>query len=196
MKTTVYSRLVSLARGQRGVSAIETAIILIAFIVVASVAAYALLASGIMTAGQNREVVRAGTGSAGGTMILRGAVTAFGTPPNTVDRLVFYVVNATESGSAVNLSSSGADAMTVVYTDDFQAVNLAPGSGWSAKWVIGSGNLLEAGERVEIRVTLTGLATPLGSSSTFKLQLQSGQSSALVVQRSTPSQIQPIMDLR
>ncbi|MDA1188073.1 MAG: hypothetical protein O2854_00100 [Chloroflexi bacterium] len=187
--------LASLLRERRGASAIETAIVLIAFIVVASVFGFVMLSTGVFSAGENKEVVLSGLDSANANILLRGSVTAFGTPPNTVDKLVFYVTNSGDSGAAVNLSNSGDSEMSVRYSDDSQALEL-PTSAWSAKWVIGSGNLLEPGERVEITVTLTGLATPLGSSSTFNIRLQPVQGSTLLIQRNTPAQLKVIMDLR
>lgn len=73
-----------LLHDQRGVTGLETAIILIAFVVVASVFAFTVLSTGIFAAERSRETVFAGLQQARGTIELKGSVTARGVPDVTI----------------------------------------------------------------------------------------------------------------
>jgi flagellin FlaB len=59
-----------------GITGIETVIIMIAFIVVASVFAYTVLSAGILSSSQGKAAVFAGIKAAGGAMEIKGAVIA------------------------------------------------------------------------------------------------------------------------
>ena len=68
----------ALSRDQRGVTGLETAIILIAFVVVASVFAFTVLSTGIFSSERGKETVFAGLQEARGTMEPKGGVIANG----------------------------------------------------------------------------------------------------------------------
>src|SRR5688572_32182755 len=85
---------------ERGITGLETAIILIAFVVVATVFAFIVLTTGMFSAERGKETVFAGLQKARGTMEVRGGVvvqsacTTAGTPPVTtcvVDSIQFQV---------------------------------------------------------------------------------------------------------
>ncbi len=61
-----------LLRNERGITGLETAIILIAFVVVATVFAFVVLTTGIFSAERGKETVFAGLQKARGTMEVRG----------------------------------------------------------------------------------------------------------------------------
>ena len=62
-----------------GITGLETAIILIAFVIVASVFAFVVLSTGLFSADRGKETVFAGLEKARGNLEVRGAVTASGT---------------------------------------------------------------------------------------------------------------------
>lgn len=62
-----------------GITGLETAIILIAFVIVASVFAFVVLSTGLFSADRGKETVFAGLEKARGNLEVRGAVTAGGT---------------------------------------------------------------------------------------------------------------------
>ena len=68
----------SLVGDQRGVTGLETAIILIAFVVVASVFAFTVLSIGIFSAEKGKETIHAGLREARSSLQLKGSVTAKG----------------------------------------------------------------------------------------------------------------------
>ena len=74
-----------LRRSERGVTGLETAIILIAFVVVASVFAFTVLSTGIFAAERGKETVFAGLAQARGSIELKGSVIANGVPDITLD---------------------------------------------------------------------------------------------------------------
>ena len=75
---------VGLARGQRGVTGLETAIILIAFVVVASVFAFTVLSTGIFSAERGKETIHAGLREARSSLEIKGSVVAEGVANNTL----------------------------------------------------------------------------------------------------------------
>ena len=67
----------ALLRDQRGITGLETAIILIAFVVVASVFAFVVLSTGLFSAERGKETVHAGLKEARGSPVLKGSVIAY-----------------------------------------------------------------------------------------------------------------------
>ena len=70
--------------GQRGVTGLETAIILIAFVVVASVFAFTVLSTGIFSAERGKETIHAGLRGARSSLELKGSVVAEGVTEKTL----------------------------------------------------------------------------------------------------------------
>ena len=68
-----------LYRGQRGMTGLETAIILIAFVTVASVLAYSVLSAGIFSAERGKATVYSGLESVQATMEVQGSVLGLST---------------------------------------------------------------------------------------------------------------------
>jgi len=74
-----------LRRAEHGVTGLETAIILIAFVVVASVFAFTVLSTGIFSAERGKETVYAGLQQASGSIEIKGSVIASGVGDLTMD---------------------------------------------------------------------------------------------------------------
>ena len=159
--------------GQRGITGLETAIILIAFVVVASVFAFTVLSTGIFSSERSKETVFAGLDEVRSSLEPRGSVIAYkgrvgaGADYDTIYKVSFVVSNAV-SGESINLTPpyssddsgddpdvvSGAQTRVVIsYADDDQFVNDLP---WSVTWpgFDNSDNILDAGEKAEITVWL------------------------------------------
>ena len=82
----MLKRLLSkLYRDQRGITGLETAIILIAFVVVAAVFAYTVLSAGLFATQKSSESVYSGLEEAQSTLELRGGMTAYASDPETGD---------------------------------------------------------------------------------------------------------------
>ena len=76
-----------LLRGQQGITGLETAIVLIAFVIVGSVFAFAALTTGMFASEQAKGTILSGLGQAQGTLVLRGSIIATRHAP-VVDELV------------------------------------------------------------------------------------------------------------
>ena len=72
------------ARQERGVTGLETAIIMIAFVVVASVFAFTVLSSGIFAAERGKETIHAGLKGARSSLEIKGSVVANGITDKTL----------------------------------------------------------------------------------------------------------------
>ena len=70
----VKAQTTSMLRGQEGITGLETAIILIAFVVVASVFAFTVLSTGLFSAEKGKETVHAGLKEAQSSMALLGGI--------------------------------------------------------------------------------------------------------------------------
>ena len=86
---------------QRGVTGLETAIILIAFVVVASVFAFTVLSTGIFSSERGKETVYAGLAEARGTIETKGGVIANGITQDTLS-----LGDATWSTSTTDVTST------------------------------------------------------------------------------------------
>src|SRR5688572_33261725 len=88
---------------ERGITGLETAIILIAFVVVATVFAFVVLTTGIFSAERGKETVFAGLQKARGTMEVRGGIVVQATgSPLAVDSVEFQV-STTAGGDPIPL---------------------------------------------------------------------------------------------
>ena len=65
------------ANGEAGITGLETAIILIAFVVVASVFAYTVLSAGIFSSEKSKEIVHSALDEVRSTVVLRGGTVAY-----------------------------------------------------------------------------------------------------------------------
>ena len=88
-------------REEEGITGLETAIILIAFVVVATVFAFVVLSTGLFSSERGKEAVYAGLQKTEGSLELRGSVIA-NTDGTTVTSIVFDLANAA-GGAPSNL---------------------------------------------------------------------------------------------
>ncbi len=183
-------------KDQKGITGLETAIILIAFVVVASVFAYTVLSAGIFSSEKGKETVYSGLSATRGTLEPKGSVVASGdagTPPTYVDNVVFVIANAV-NGEAINLTT-GANKVTVIsYFDQSQRVADAT---WTKTWLgkNDGDDLLELGEKAEITVDLSALSPTLQTNTEFTIEVKPPKGATLTIERTTPAKIDKVMDL-
>ena len=178
--------------GQRGFSAIETAIIFIAFVTLAAVFGFAVMSTGVLTSEASKESVLHGLEATSGTLFQSGAIIGAASSSLTaVDTIKFQIINATRGTDGVIISP---DQTGLSYIDEHQVVRLASNQ-WTATWLTGFGSLINPGERVEIEVDLTGLNPRLGSSKEFFIELTTGPSVTLRLRRVTPATLLAFFDI-
>jgi flagellin FlaB len=184
---------------ERGITGLETAIILIAFVVVATIFAFIVLTTGIFSAEQGKETVYAGLSKAQGTLELRGGVIVQSTGcPSTceVSSVSFQVANAA-GGAPIPLDPSASTGKTVILFRDSDTV--ADDLVYTVSWATGNGdNVLERGELAT--VTLTGASNAaiqdIIANDRWTIEIQTANGSVTDITRSMPPTLQAVMQLR
>jgi len=185
----------TMRRDERGITGLETAIILIAFVVVASVFAYTVLSAGIFSSQKGQEAVYTGLQHARSTLELKGDVIAH-TDNIQVNELVICVASAlngqpidlTEPADNGNGTADGNSSNVVVVsyasknirTDDlyWQANQLGRGNG---------DDMLDPGETFEMTIYLNGAGESIGTYQTVSIEIKPPTGSVLVIERTTPA---------
>ena len=185
---------------EAGITALETAIILIAFVVVASVFAFTMLSAGTFSTERGKEAIYAGLTEVQSSMEVKGGVIALASSEGaseTVDSLVFTVANVLD-GEPVDLVTGSNAEEVIEKRDATQRVALG-NDDWQVNW-LGSHNLnelLEIGELAEITVDLSGsLSNTLGINTTFVLEMKPPNGAILNLQRTTPAYLNMVNDLK
>ena len=120
----------NLYKDEQGVSALETAIILIAFVVVAAIFAFTILSAGTTATEQSKEAIYAGLSEVRSSLELRGAVVAQ-TDGTEVTDVIFSVANAA-GGESIDLTAPVSNTLIIDYRDSAQrSANLT----WTLTWV-------------------------------------------------------------
>jgi flagellin-like protein len=145
-------------KGQRGITGLETASVLIAFVVVSSVFAFAALSSELLSSDSAKGSFLAGLSGARVTLSPRGNAIAKDTDTDgRVDKLYFQVANAA-GGAAIDLTPGN----TILrYSDARQSKPFDTSTMFSVspQGTTDDDNLLEPGETYEM--TLLNLETNL-----------------------------------
>jgi archaeal flagellin FlaB len=198
---------------QKGITGLETAIILIAFVVVAAVFAYTALSAGLFSTQKAQEAVYSGLTEARSTIEMKGAVIATaGTTgaAGTVQLVTFTVTNVlggdpidftAPTGGAAGLATGNAHKVVINYLDQAQEVD-------NLYWTVSKvgnddgDNLLEVGEKYQITVGAVGnglveaLTPDLTVNNTFSLIVLTPAGAVLTIERTTPAFIDTICNLR
>lgn len=171
------------ARDERGITGLETAIILIAFVVVASVFAFVVLSTGLFSSERGKETVYSGLQKSRGNLELRGGVVAQ-TNGSSVTTLTIFLGNAA-GGEPVNLDPTATVNRTVIaYISEDQVV---PDLDYTTTDIVGDGdNLLEPGELSQIVIDFAGAGLNVTNNDTFTLEVRPPQGAYLVIQRTLP----------
>ena len=175
------------AREERGITGLETAIVLIAFVVVAAVFAFVVLSTGLFSSERGKETVYAGLAKTRGSMELTGGVIA-SSDTTKLTALTFDLTLAA-GGDSVNLNPADTTNRTVIsYADDSYTNNNLT---YTTTVITGNADkLLQPGELLEIDLDLTGVAgINVGTNKTFTLEVKPPQGSYMVIQRTTPASI-------
>ena len=185
---------------QRGITGLETAIVLIAFVVVSSVFAFAALSTGLFSSDKAKETISAGLAEARGTLELKGSVvaTGIGTTGTTaaITSIVFQVSNAA-AGEAIDLTPGNT---VIKYSDKNQTKTMNETSEFTSINIAAFGDadsLLEVGEVFEITLlSLNSQLSPiLGTSTEFVIELVPPSGAVLFIGRRTPVSLDLLMNL-
>ncbi len=155
---------------QHGITGLETAIVLIAFVVVASVFAFTILSAGVFSSEANKQTIHAGLKETRTMLRQNGAAYAYSSKVGSTDTVfkITFIVSNSLAGEPVDLTApytanatgldpdvnTGATVATIIsYSDELQRLPNVP---WSSQF-IGDHNgdtLLEEGEKAEVTIWL------------------------------------------
>ena len=181
MILTKLSRSVrSFWKDERGITGLETAIILIAFVVVAAVFAFAILNAGLGATSNAEDAISTAQTETQSTLAPRGdtilvarAPAAPGDPFPDVETIRFKLA---PSPGAKQISLDNGSTL-VQYSDNTTA----------AVWLTGDGNVVDKGEIVQITVTLR--TTCLLANESWKVEVYPRDGAIVSVQGKTPVEL-------
>jgi flagellin FlaB len=186
----------SLRRDERGITGLETAIILIAFVVVASVFAYTVLSAGIFSSQKGQEAIFSALSEARATMEVKGSIFAYSTTGNVT--AITVTLTNTLKGQAIDLTpntnGNSTHATIISYTDKNQHVSDLP---WTVSW-IGRNNSdysLDQDEQAVIRVNLSALNPSPATYASITIEIKPLVGASLILNRTLPAKIDAVMDL-
>ena len=198
----LLGKVILRAGDQRGITGLETAIVLIAFVVVSSVFAFAALSTGLFSSDKVKETIQAGLSETRGSMELKGSViidaVTTGTTANA-NNITFQVSNAA-GGEAIDLTPG---KTLIKYSDKTQSKMFVtdgpPGFTVTALGDADTDKLLERNETYEIKLTYLGslstgnnqLTNLLGVATTFSLEVIPPKGAVLFIERTTPIYYDP-----
>ena len=205
---------------EKGITGLETAIILIAFVVVAAVFAYTVLSAGLFSTQKGQEAVYSGLKEAQSTLELRGdaIATANVTGASGTVKQVSFVVACVLGGQPIDFTEPTADTHTGIaaagsnnkvvinYVDQNQSV----GNLYWTYTALGANDgspLLSGNEKFQITIGSDtagqgagnledALTTQLGVNQTFTIEVVPPQGAVLTIERTTPAYLDAIADLR
>ena len=117
-----------LRHDQAGITGLETAIILIAFVIVASVFAYVVLSAGLFSTQKAKEAVYAGLEETRSTIEIKGDVIA--KMENSVVTEIYFYVGTPPAGSPIDFTgtSNSTNKVVISYMD---ADNIISSVNWT-----------------------------------------------------------------
>ena len=189
-------KLIRLFNREDGITGLETAIILIAFVIVASVFAFVVLSTGLFSAERGKETVFAGLEKARGNLEVRGALTVAdintdGTIDSS-DEIVFNVALAA-GGFPISLNPTAYTNTVVINWIDAQ--DRIADTAYTVTWILEDGDdLLETGELAQVTVSPPS-GSSLAENETFTLEVIPPSGGTNLIMRTMPPSIDDVMDL-
>ena len=202
----IFHPVLSFKADQRGITGLETAIVLIAFVVVSSVFAFAALSTGLFSSDKAKETIQAGLAETRGSMELKGSVILTASTTGTggiVSDIAFQVANAA-GGESIDLTPG---KTLIKYTDASQSKMFVSTTGFTATGLgdADTDKLLERNEVYELQMIdlETGthatnndtLKSTLGTNTTFSLEIIPPRGAVLFIERTTPIFLDDIASL-
>ena len=184
-----------LGKNQQGITGIETAIILIAFVIVASVFAYVVLSAGLFSSQKAKEAVNAGLQSTMSTLEVKGNIIA--KMENGVVTNIYFCVGIPAAGYPVdfNPSSANISPLVISYND---ADNMIPSMEWTIEKLstINDDNLLDPNELFQVDVTIPSSGNvSIGAYDRFSLEVKPANGPVLPLERTIPGRISQYVNL-
>ena len=189
---------------QQGITGIETAIILIAFVIVASVFAYVVLSAGLFSTQEAKEAIHSGLEEAKSTIEIKGNI--YGKMESGILTEVYFTVATTTGGDMIDFTdTSSANGTTenlvvISYSDAYQII---PTVNWTMQKLNTetTDDILDKNELFMITVDLrcvSANATPEmmpGPYHEFQLEVKPPVGAVMIIERTLPARVDQIVNL-
>ena len=185
------TKLNHLNQNESGITALETAIILIAFVVVAAIFAFTVLSTGTFLTERSKEAAYAGLQEVRGSMELKGSVVLEATGTNMVFNLATVAGGSSVDLSKVKITYRDSDVNTEIAYDNSATVS-------TGKWVAidlatsAPVSILTSGNLAKLTVKLPVAQT---ANHVFALEVKPPSGGVLQVERTCPAKIDAVTDL-
>jgi flagellin FlaB len=178
---------------RRGLTGLETAIILIAFVIVASAFAFTVLNVGFQSTQKSQEVIAAGMEEASSVMEIDGAVIAK-SDGNTLQN-VSFVIKLSAGKSPVDLSQ-GKLAITWTSKNKHED-NIYDGTKATVTSVFPDDTdmYLRYGDKYRVTIDVAAIGDNLEANDEFKVELKPPKGAVLTLARRLPPALDPVMFL-
>ena len=180
-------------KDERGITGLETAIILIAFVVVAAVFAFAILNAGLGATSNAEDAITTAQSETQSTLAPRGDVILVAKDDLSTVNVIKFKLAPSPGAKAISL----ADEITLIqYSDNNTAAETAKlgdkgatclDPKTEATWLTGSGDVVDAGEIVEVTVNLKDNC--LKTNETWKIEVFPRDGAIVSVQGKTPVEL-------
>jgi flagellin FlaB len=181
---------------QEGLTGLSVAIILIAFVIVASVFAYVVLSAGLFSSQKAKEAVNSGIQSTMATVEIRGNIIAHMVDSEVTD--ISFCVGIPAAGSPVDFtppSGNGTQKIVVSYSD---AENYLPSVNWTVERLSWGNDdyLLDPNELFQMTVFMpTSGNISIGPYDSFSLEIKPPDGPVLSVERTIPGRVSQHINL-
>jgi flagellin FlaB len=191
----MHKLLQKIRQKQEGITGLSTAIILIAFVIVASVFAYVVLSAGLFASQKAKEAVNAGVQSTMSTVELKGNIIA--KMESSEVKELYFCVGIPAAGSPVDFTPTTNSTQHVVisYHD---ADNLIPSMNWTIEKLsnINDDYLLDPNELFMVTVDVSSSSNvSIGPYHKFALEVKPPDGPVLPVERTVPGRISQYVNL-
>ncbi len=192
----MWKKFLKRLRGkEEGITGLETAIILIAFVIVASVFSYVVLSAGLFSSQKTKEAMNAGLQSTMSTLEIKGNVVA--RMENSVVTHIFFGLGIPAAGSPVDFSqsSNGSALLVISYSDQ---ENMVPSVPWTITKLatVNDDDILDPQELFQLDVALpTSGNISLGAYEKFSLEIKPADGPVLIFERTIPGRVNSYVNL-
>ena len=182
-------------RKEEGITGLETAIVLVAFIIVASVFSYVVVSAGLYSSQKAKQAIMAGLEATMSVVELKGDVIA--RIENSEVKQIYLFVGTPAAGGSVDFTDTANSTNTVIisYMDSDQ---MFPSVNWTMQKLstVNTDDLLDPAELFLVTVDLSSTANiSIGSYDKFTLEVKPSTGPALSIERVVPRRVNQYVNL-
>ncbi len=191
----MFSKLLrKVDENQSGITGLETAIILIAFVMVASVLAYVVISAGLFSSQKAKEAIHAGLDETRNSVDVKGNL--LGKMEDGVLTELSFTIGCVSGGSGIDFTDSSEDSNVVVISYSDIAIQ-SPSVNWTMEKLttVNEDNILDPNELFLITVNLSAVSANLTPYKTFALEIKPPSGAVLSIERTIPPRVNQIVNL-